>query len=232
MDNLVWGFSRRQDGNMSLSYGETSGSLGNRQKFLAGLGIDFRGLVCARQVHGCRIGYASEKDKGRGALDYGQAFADTDSLITDKVGLPLAVFTADCLSVFLYDAQNKTAGLVHAGWRSSRENIVIRTLERMEKEFNAQKKNLRVIFGPAIRSCCYEVSAEFNEYFPEHLVKRGKAQYLDLAGVNLKQLLDAGVNPDNIQDSKICTCCRNEDFFSFRKEGASCGRMMSVIMLK
>src|SRR3989338_5515034 len=56
--------------------------------------------------------------------------------------------------------------------------------------------------------------------------------FLDLIKVNSQQLLSAGVLEKNISDSQICTSCQNEDFFSYRKEGQSAGRMMSVIMVK
>jgi len=107
---LVHAFSSRYEGNMSLSYGDTRDSLNNRENFLAGLGINYKDLVCAQQVHGNQVLYVTEKDKGKGALDYHTAIADTDALVTDKKNLPLAVFTADCLSVFLYDPSTPAIG--------------------------------------------------------------------------------------------------------------------------
>jgi polyphenol oxidase len=52
---------------------------------------------------------------------------------------------------------------------------------------------------------------------------------LDLAAANRWQLIDAGVNPRNIAVSSLCTGCRKDLFFSYRKEGAGTGRMLSVI---
>jgi len=230
--NLVCAFSSRPFQNMSLFYGDTRESLSNRQNFLLSLGIDYRDMVCARQIHSSCVRYVKEEDKGRGALSYDTSIPDTDALVTDRENLPLAVFTADCLSIFLYDPLTPAIGLVHAGWRSTKENIAAKAVQLMQERFNSKPSSLYVGFGPAIRSCCYEVGADFRDLFSYGLIERNNRYYLDLAGINRKQALDSGVLKDNILDSAICTSCRNAEFFSYRKEGASCGRMMSVIMLK
>jgi len=224
--------STRDSGNMSLSYGDASKSLDNRKAFLNTLGIDYRSLVCAKQIHASRISYISEDKLGRGALRYEEAIADTDALVTDRRNLPLAVFTADCLSVFLYDPSTPAISVVHAGWRSSREEIVLKTIKFMQDKFNAAPEKLLAAFGPCIRSCCYEVSGEFLEFFPDNLIKKDSRDYLDLSAVNKKQLLASGLREPNITDCRMCTFCRNTDFFSYRKESELAGRMMSVMMLK
>lgn len=229
---LICAFSSRNLKNMSLSYGDTSESLKNRENFLKELGIDYRDLVCARQIHSNYIRYAREEDEGKGALSYESAIADTDAFITDKRNVPLAIFTADCLSLFLYDPKTPAIGLVHAGWRSSKENIVTKAIKLMQEKFYTLTEYLYVGFGPNIRSCCYEVGKEFVNFFPGNIIERDDRYYLDLVSINKKQVLDIGVKELNIFDSGICTSCQNEEFFSYRKEGKSCGRMMSVIMLR
>ena len=231
LDKLICAVSSRSDGNMSKAVGDTRDALNNRRDFLGGLGIGYKDLVCAGQVHGCSVRYVTEKDRGSGARASDAAIADTDALVTDIPRLPLAIFTADCLPIFLYDPKRPAAGLVHAGWRSTKENIVIETLRSMEKNFGTGMKDLFVGFGPAIRSCCYGVGRDFEDFFPGELIKKDRNYYLNLARINLRQLLEFGVLAGNIFDCRICTSCRCEDFFSYRKEGASCGRMMSVAML-
>lgn len=230
--NQISAFSPRFFKNMSLFYGDTREALNNRKIFLNSLGIDYQYLVCAQQVHGSCVRYAKEEDKGKGALIYANALSDTDALITDKRNIPLAVFTADCLSIFLYDPITPAVGLIHAGWQSTKENITTKTIKLMQEKFNTNLCALYVGFGPAIRDCCYEVGQEFSGYFIQGLIKRNNCHYLDLVGINKQRLLYLGVKENNIFDSKVCTSCRNREFFSYRKEGDSCGRMISVIMLK
>jgi YfiH family protein len=217
---------------MSLNYGPAQDSIDNRRDFLKKFGVDHKELVCAKQVHGDRIKLAGSADKGSGALVYDNAVADTDAFLTDRPYLPLAIFTADCLPVFLYDSENHAAGLVHAGWKGSQAQITAKAVRLMQKEFTTRPRQLYAGFGPAIRECCYEVGKEFNGYFTRGVIERDRRFYFDLIGVNRQQLLDAGVQEKNIVDPYICTACRNDTFFSYRKDGPAGGRGMSVIMLK
>ena len=217
---------------MSLTYGDITGVALNRKNFLSSLGINYKDLICAKQVHGNSVRYVSEEHKGRGALAYEASIPDTDGFITDIRNLPLAIFTADCLSIFLYDPQKPAIGLVHAGWRSTKAGIIACALELMQSKFKADPGQLLVGFGPCLRSCCYEVSGDFRNNFASGLVERGKRLYLDLAQVNKKQLMDSGAKQENISDSGVCTYCGPQDFFSFRREQEASGRMLSVIMLK
>lgn len=217
---------------MSLTYGDVEETLADRQEFLQFIGIDYKTLVCANQVHGSAVREVSLHDKGKGALSKDTAIPDTDALITNVRRLPLAVFTADCLSILLYDPVQKAIGLVHAGWRGSKDNIALKTIQLMREKFQVRAENLLVGFGPALRNCCYEVGREFKDYFPEGLSERGNRMYFDLSSTNKKQLLEAGVKEENISDSGICTSCRNDKYFSYRKEADSSGRIMSVIMLR
>jgi len=230
--DLLAAFSSRHLKNMSLLYGDTKDVPNNRKTFLSGLGINYLDLVCAKQVHGSKIQYVQEEDRGRGALAYDTALADTDAFITDKRNLPLAIFTADCLPIFLYDPKIPAIALIHAGWRSSQENITAKVITFMQDKFNTHPENLFVSFGPAIRECCYEVGEEFGELFSQYLRQKNGHYYLDLAGINKSKILDSGIKETNIFDSRICTSCKNTDFFSYRREGNSCGRMMSVMMLR
>jgi len=222
--------SKRCLGNMSLRSGGPE-ALNYRRLFLSRLGIDHKSLVSAGQVHGSRARYILEKDAGSGAESYATAITETDALFTDKKNLPISILTADCLPIFLYNPDVPAIGIVHAGWRSSKENIVAGTLMQMEKELHARARDFFVSFGPAIKDCCYEVGNEFHRYFDHGLITRGGRDYLDLAAINKYQLLRAGVKAENIHDLKICTSCSNGDFFSHRREGDGCGRMLSVVML-
>lgn len=221
-------FSR---GRLNLSAQNNTGFKENRKLFLEKLDINYEHLVCLQQVHGNKVYVASKKDKGKGSFSYDSAIAGYDAIITQEKVLPLAVFTADCLSVFLYDPLSKSAGIVHAGWRGTKENIVLEAVSTMKKVFSALPQNLICALGPALRFCCYEVGEEFKDCFPQDVVERAGKLFLDNVGANYKQLINSGVLKKNIIDCKICTSCENEDLFSYRKEGNSAGRMMSVVMI-
>ncbi|MFC1675034.1 peptidoglycan editing factor PgeF [Candidatus Omnitrophota bacterium] len=230
--NLSCGFSIRQDGDMSLACGNRDVSLENRRRFLDPLGVSCQSLICAKQIHSSNIRRVGPEDKGRGGKSFDNSLIDTDGFITAEKGLALAVFTADCLPIFFYDQSTPAIGLIHAGWRGTGEGIAAKAVKLLQDNFDSKPKDLRVTFGPCIGLCCYEVGLDFSKKFDYGFEERDGRYYLDLAGINKKQLLDAGVKSSNIFDDGGCTACKNNEFFSFRREGDSAGRMISVIMLK
>ncbi len=229
---VVTVFSRRGDGSMSLNCVAWQEALNNRRKFLSVLGINYRDLVCTKQVHGKKVINVGQKDKGSGALTYARAFEDADGFVTAEKNLPLAIFTADCLSIFLYDPRKPAIGLLHAGWRGTEQNIAQAGVSELVKNFGSHPDDLRVGFGPGIRVCCFEVEENFKTNFEFGLIKRDGHTFMDLALVNSKQLLDCGVKKENIFDPEYCTFSQSDEFFSFRKEGVKAGRLISVAMLK
>lgn len=55
---------------------------------------------------------------------------------------------------------------------------------------------------------------------------------LDLRAANRWQLVEAGLIPENIFTSDLCTSCRSDLLFSFRKEGSASGRLMAIIGIR
>lgn len=211
------------------------------------LGFRLPEVLTIRQVHGKRIvvatrNAASPQPKipsprgafGRGGGAFGRrsvALEDADGILTDRRDLAIAVRTADCLSVFLYDLQHEVIGLVHAGWRGTQQQISARAVALMRKQWDSNPKDLLVAFGPAIRSCCYRVGASFLEHFPKETLKRKEGYFFDLPEANKNQLVGAGVDAANIADCSVCTCC-DVTCFSYRRQRESAGRMISIMMLK
>ena len=111
-------------------------------------------------------------------------------------------------------------------------SIAVKTACLMQSAFAAEPKDMLAGFGPSIRSCCYEVEAQFNDFFPGQVAHREGKYFSIWPRPNKGQLLRLGIQEKNIADCGICTSCRSLEFFSFRKESISCGRMLSVIMLK
>lgn len=227
--------------NYSFLYGEAqslpvgtsvAGVIENRKKFLAQVGIDPSGLICLDQVHGSRIVRMDKFDRGKGALSQANEIPNCDGAYTLDAQTPIAVFTADCLSLFFYEPNKNVIGIAHAGWRGSFERIASKMVKALVKDCGANPREMIVAFGPCIRECCYQVGEELAEYFPNSVDKRKGAFYLDLFRENKSQLLSEGVKEKNIFDSGICTACENKNFFSYRFEKENAGRMMSLVMLK
>lgn len=212
--------------NFVLKEGQTDLTEEQRTSLCSRLDTPTLKIVNIRQVHGQNIITATGQNIEEGAF-----VVEADGAVTNTPGVPLAVRTADCLSIFIWDSKQKCIGLVHAGWRGSQKGIVINAVKRMSENWGCDPQDLCVAFGPGIRSCCYEVGQELEDIFPQETISRNKARYLDLALVNKNQLIAQGVEEENIYDCQICSCCE-ERFFSYRREGENTGRHLSLMMLR
>ena len=187
-------------------------------------GMSIPQVFWRKQIHGDDIILA------KGDVRDCRSCPDADAFITNQQNLPVAIRTADCVPVFIYDPVAKVIGLAHAGWKGTHSHIAVKIAQRMVNEFGCQWYNIRIALGPAIRACCYQVGNEFREHFPEDVFERDGHLYVDIVAANRRQLIQTGVRPDNIYDSGVCTYC-SSNYFSFRRDGAKSGRMISIMML-
>lgn len=155
-----------------------------------------------------------------------------DALITSEPGVHLAIRTADCVPILLFDPERKVVAAVHAGWRGTAAQIVARTVERMVTDFGAQPASIRAAIGPCIQHCCYEVgpdvAARFAEWFPE-LATASRPHRIDLAEANRRQLAAAGLT--DITTAGACTQCVPAEFHSYRRDKEHSGRMVTGIAI-
>jgi len=182
--------------------------------------------VNIHQMHGNRICNVSPSRDIKSLV-----LQEADGLVTDMTNTLLAIRTADCLPVWIYDPQNKCIGLIHAGWRGSHKRITEEAIKTIEKQWQCRPKHLKIGFGPAIRNCCYEVGEDVAALFSDDMLRRDDRLFLDLIGVNKRHLIDIGIKEENMNDCQICTCCHPR-YFSYRREGEGAGRMISLMMMK
>jgi YfiH family protein len=147
---------------------------------------------------------------------------DGDALLESTPGHLVAVKTADCIPILLVDAEHRAVAAVHAGWRGTVQHIVQRALEAMAEEFGSQPAHLHAAIGPGIGKCCYEVGAEVAAQFG--LTGPG---HVDLVEANRSQLSAAGVPNRQLYTANLCTKCRADEFYSYRRDKDQAGRMLS-----
>ncbi|MFH1783678.1 MAG: peptidoglycan editing factor PgeF [bacterium] len=230
-DAVVCAFSNGRE-NMSFRDGPQENVLSNRKSFCDKLGINYSHLICFDQVHGNTITELGIEDRGKGALEKESAIGETDAGVTRDKNVPFGILTADCVPLFFFDKEKKVVAVAHAGYKGTMKKIAIHTIEKMYKKYGCRVHNILVGIGPAIRECCYQVTDEFKDYFPEHVREREGKLYCNLIDENRKQLISSGILTGNILDCGFCTVCDNDKFFSFRKEKDKAGRILSLIMLK
>jgi len=197
-----------------------------RNRVASALGQSPAKFVGVKQVHGTDI--LVLKEDCSFDLDHQ---VEADGVLTDVHNLPITIRTADCLPVFLCDPVHNCIGLIHAGWRGSSGRIVEKAVRTMGRIWGSNPEDLLAQFGPAIHTCCYEVSVDFFHKFPYTTKQVGDKYCFDLPQENKNQLMNIGVQEDHILENEHCTCCEKQ-YFSFRRQGDAAGRMVSVMMLK
>jgi YfiH family protein len=224
----------------------------NRRAFQSALAADAFSLVSLKQFHSDVVcGFSSAPKEP----------CSGDAAISNAPDLLLGIQTADCVPILLLDPKKRAIAAVHAGWRGTLQRIVEKTIGRMKMEFKSNPGDLLAALGPAIGGCCYEVGTEvaaafhsqftnapdwfdelrtgdepnplqwLNQFPPGHQPPPKNVR-LDLREANRAQLLLAGLNSQNIFVSDLCTACRPDLLFSYRKQGSESGRMMSVIGIR
>jgi len=224
----------------------------NRRRFQVVAGAADLSLVTLKQFHSDLVQVVDDAphDPCRG-----------DASTTNRSGVLLAIQTADCVPIFLVDPKKRAIAAIHAGWRGTLARIAAKTIGRMQMHFGTKPADLLAAVGPAIGGCCYEVGTEvatlflsqfpdapdyFDEFrtgdepnpiqwlnmMPPGHQPQAKGVLLDLRKANRSQLLAAGLRSQNIHVSDLCTACRLDLLFSYRKEGPTSGRLMAVIGIR
>jgi YfiH family protein len=173
----------------------------------------FANLATVKQVHSA----ACVAAEGRSGV-----LEQADALLEDHPGSVVAIKTADCIPILLVDERHRAVAAVHAGWRGTVARIAPAAVESMGRRFATDPRDLHAAIGPGIGKCCYEVGPEVAVQFGE----QGRA-HISLADANRAQLLEAGVTPERIYASNLCTMCLAEEFHSFRRDGQAAGRLYS-----
>lgn len=178
---------------------------------------------CGRAVHGHQIHGAHILRHAGGPAGL-LIVADTDGHVTSAAGVLLTVSTADCVPIYLVDAERRVLGLLHAGWRGVAAGVLPAGLAVMARA-GAIVGDLHVHLGPAICGGCYEVG-------PEVQVALGLPAQSGPGPVNLRdrllgQALRAGIAPTRVSVSTFCTLCNESPFYSHR--GGDRGRQMAFL---
>jgi YfiH family protein len=169
-----------------------------------------------------------------------EQLAATDAVITAEPGLLIAVMSADCVPVLLYDPQNHVAAAIHAGWRGTMAAIVARTIDKMKSDFGTDPAHLLAGIGPSISPEVYQVGTEVLEAVQQLYgtcagIIEGEADgkgFCNLWEANRRQLLTAGVKEANIEVAGLCTYKHADLFFSARHSQNRAGRFAAGLVLQ
>lgn len=197
----------------------------NKKLFCEYLNIPY--LITPSQTHTSHIEVAKAEKL---------TYPDTDGLIVADKNIGVFLNFADCTPVILYDSKRNVGAVSHAGWRGTAGKIAQKTVQKMVKEYSCNAKDIIALIGPAISMCCYNVGDEVFQQLKSTVedfeglyeVRQGN-MYVDLKGINARQLEECGVQIIDI--CPYCTCCDNDMFFSYRKENATTNRHSALLKI-
>ena len=200
-------------------------------------------VVQPHQVHGTQIREVTDPNTTREELE------GVDALVTNVPGVAISVRTADCIPVLLYDPVHKAIAAVHDGWRGTVQRLSQKVIAEMGRRYGTNAADLLAVIGPGIGPESFQVGQEVVDAFAsagfpmEQILKdcgpkaptfdnpMAGGLHIDLWCANEWLLKETGVQPVNIQVAGICTYRNNNRFYSARREGTKCGRIINCIKI-
>lgn len=227
--------------NFSFTRGDESNAvLENYRRIAETFGKTIEDFVCTDQTHTTTVRQVGKAQKGYGVTKE-RTYTDVDGLITNEPGVILSTFYADCVPLYFVDPVHKAIGLSHSGWRGTVGRMGQKTLEAMAEVYGTKPEDVYAAVGPSICQECYEISEDVAEHFyqefeghgEEILINKGNGKYqLDLWKTNEIVLLEAGIKPEHLAVTNVCTCCNSEVLFSHRASHGKRGNLAAFLMLK
>lgn len=182
-----------------------------------------------KQVHGKHM-HTVDHDLNPGHETIELETIEADAIATSKKNRAIMIKQADCQAVILFDRVKKVIANIHCGWRGNRENILGASVEWVKEFFGCRPDDILAAIGPSLGPCCAEFIS-YPEIFPKSFRKFMKREnYFDLWELSRSQLIEAGLQDQNIESANLCTKCNIDLFFSYRGEGDT-GRFATVAMM-
>lgn len=206
--------------------------------------MDLRKFIIPHQTHGTKVLKIDEEFMGLDHTSALEVMYGVDATISNLKEIFLCATTADCVPIIIYDKKRKAIAAVHAGWKGTLGRIVENTITEMQKQYDANTKDMIACLGPAINIINYVVgeevvnqfkSSDFDLSDSEVCFKKPSASdkyHLNLKELNRRELLRLGLKKSNIEVTHMCTYETQELFFSARRQTIHSGRMLTGIMLK
>lgn len=201
--------------------------LQNRQFLAQVLWRNIKNFPYLKQVHKWEILAVDENNMWEEIWEY-------DALITNQRLLIPTILVADCVPIVVYDEEKEVFWVIHSGWRSTAENIMKNTIEKMQEHFSCDKQNIRVIIWPCISAQNYEVDDVVIQHFSEEFYEKNENWWyqLDLRKCVESQAIWAWCDSKNIYHIDNCTLTDSKNFFSARRDGLESWRFSMGVYAK
>ena len=205
------------------------------------IGVECGDMVLSQQTHTTNVRLVTEEDRGNGIVRE-RDYTDVDGLITDVPGICLVTTYADCVPLYFADPVKKAIGLSHSGWRGTVGRIGQKTIEKMQQYFGSDPSDILAAIGPSVCMDCYEVSEDvilrFQKVFDKQdwgdlfYEKPGGKYQLNLWKANEIIFREAGILPEHMAVTNLCTHCNSSILYSHRAQGERRGNLCAFLALK
>lgn len=216
---------RPENNNMALHSCENPEAVvENRKRLAEELGVSLDQFVLAQQTHSNHFYHVTSKDKGRGAWTTEDAISDTDALFTYEPNIVLGAFTADCVPLLFWSEQSHLIASVHSGWQGTVKEIVPALLLHLKDQHGEDLSSVHAFIGPALSEEKFEVDSDVAELYKQlgyadafiRFKEETGKYHIDNALTVREQCIRAGIRPDFIDHSTVCTY-QSPDGFSYRQ---------------
>lgn len=244
MTDGVTAFSTTRDGGVSKgNYAhfnineycgdDTEAVTANRKMLADEIETDIDRIIIPHQVHGTEIRCIDEEYFSLTAEEKKKFVEGVDCVMTSMRYVCVGVSTADCIPVLIFDKEHHACCAVHAGWRGTVQRITSKAISAMTSIYGTESSKLHACIGSGISLANFEVGNEVYDKFLEEgfdmekISRKYEKWHIDLPECNRIQMIEAGVKPDNIISSDICTYSNADKYFSARRLGILSGRIYS-----
>ena len=167
---------------------------------------------------------------------------EADGSITQDKDISLAVLTADCCPIFIYDSDINFICCLHAGWKGCLLNIVGSAIKQIQT-IQSNVNKIFAIIGPCLDKANFEVSSDLKKKFIVKdsnydkfftYINNTKKTHFDMRGLIQFQFNNNMIN--NVYNIDLDTYENEDLFFSHRRsthnENLPTGRMINIIGFK
>ena len=197
------------------------------------LGKNVKKIFLVHQIHSNKFIFLDKK------LQFSKKKFKVDAIITNQEKLPIAVLTADCVPILLYEKNKNMIAAIHAGWKGAFKGIIKKVISFMVKK-GCERKNITAAIGPCIRQNNYNIKDDFYKKFIKKnsknkifFKKKKSIIYFDLPNFVKNQLKSLKIT--KIDTINIDTFVKKNNFFSSRQSlrlnHDDYGRNISIIMI-
>ena len=153
-----------------------------------------------------------------------------DGVFTSNPKVVCSIKVADCMPIFFAHKYSSFFGVIHAGWKGL-TNGILKNTSILLNSMKFKLTDFDIFIGPSIQKCCFEVSEDVLDRFPIKYVKQkstGKFK-IDLQKIAFDELATFGFNDNRIKISEDCSYCKEDKYFSYRRDGSNTKRMIGFI---